>query len=66
MAGQPLTIDEPLRTIVGYQLLVLLPVAAMLSTFLFARTGSVWPGAFVNGFWVTAYVVASQATQYPL
>jgi len=66
MAGQPLTIDEPLRTIVAYQLLVLLPVAAMLSTFLFARTGSVWPGAFVNGFWVTAYVVASQATQYPL
>ncbi len=65
-AGQPLTIVEPLRTIVGYQVLVLLPLAAMLSTYLFARTGSVWPGAFVNGFWVTAYIVASQATQFAL
>jgi pimeloyl-ACP methyl ester carboxylesterase len=62
--GQPLTILEPLRTIVAYQFIVLLPVAAMLSTYLFARTGSVWPGAFVNGFWVTAYIVASQATQF--
>ena len=66
VAGQPLTVPEPLRTIVGYQLLVLLPVAAMLSTYLFARTGSIWPGAFVNGFWVTAYIVASQATQFAL
>ena len=64
MAAQPLTYDEPLRTIVAYQFVVLLPVAAMLSTYLFAKTGSVWPGAFVNGFWVTAYIVASQATQF--
>ncbi len=62
--GQPITILEPLRTIVAYQFIVLLPVAAMLSTYLFARTGSVWPGAWVNGFWVTAYIVASQATQF--
>ncbi|TVR92386.1 MAG: alpha/beta hydrolase, partial [Trueperaceae bacterium] len=62
--AQPLTILEPLRTIVAYQFIVLLPVAAMLSTYLFARTGSIWPGAFVNGFWVTAYIVASQATQF--
>ena len=66
LMGQPLTVVEPLRTIVAYQILVLLPVAAMLSTYLFARTGSVWPGAFVNGFWVTAYLVAGQATQYAL
>ena len=60
--GQPLTVPEPLRTIVAYELVVLLPVAAMVSTYLFARTGSVWPGAFVNGFWITAYLVAGQAT----
>jgi hypothetical protein len=42
--------------------LFLLPVAAMLSTFLFERTGSVWPGAWVNGMFVTWYIVASQAT----
>jgi len=63
-ASQPLALGEPLRTIVAYQFVVLLPVAAMLSTYLFARTGSVWPGAFVNGFWVSAYIVASQATQF--
>jgi pimeloyl-ACP methyl ester carboxylesterase len=60
--GQPLAVPEPLRTIQAYELVVLLPVAAMLSTYLFARTGSVWPGAFVNGFWITAYLVAGQAT----
>jgi pimeloyl-ACP methyl ester carboxylesterase len=62
VAGQALTVAEPLRTLMAYQFLVVLPVAAMLSTYLFARTGSVWPGAFVNGLWVTAYLVASQAT----
>jgi len=32
----------------------------------FGRTGSSWPGAFVNGFWVTASIVASQAPQVAL
>ena len=62
-AGQPLVIEEPLLTIVAFQVLFLLPVAALLSTYLFARTGSVWPGAWVNGMLVTWYVVAGQATQ---
>lgn len=61
-AGQPLVIVEPLLTIVAFQVLFLMPVAALLSTFLFARTGSVWPGAWVNGMLVTWYIVAGQAT----
>ncbi len=60
--GDPLPFGEPLLTIVAIQLLFLMPVAAMLSTYLFQRTGSVWPAAWVNGLWITWYVVASQAT----
>lgn len=64
--GGPLPFGEPLLTIVAFQLLFLMPVTAMLSTYLFRRTGSVWPGAWVNGMLVTWYVVASQATHVPL
>jgi hypothetical protein len=62
LTGEPLPFGEPLLTIVAFQLLFLLPVAATLSTYLFRRTGSVWPGAWVNGMLVAWYVVASQAT----
>lgn len=64
-SGQPLPFDEPLWTIIAIQVVFLLPVAAMLSTYLFERTGSVWPGAWVNGMFVTWYVVAGQATHVP-
>jgi pimeloyl-ACP methyl ester carboxylesterase len=64
-AGQPLPFAEPLLTIIAFQVVFLLPVAAMLSTFLFERTGSIWPGAWVNGMFVTWYIVAGQATHVP-
>jgi dienelactone hydrolase len=64
-SGQPLPFDQPLWTIIAIQVVFLLPVAAMLSTYLFERTGSVWPGAWVNGMFVTWYVVAGQATHVP-
>ena len=62
-SGQPLVIVEPLLTIVAFQVVFLLPLAAMLSTYVFERTGSVWPGAWLNGLLVTWYLVAGQATQ---
>ena len=62
-SGQPLVIVEPLNTIVAFQVVFLLPLAAMLSTYVFERTGSVWPGAWLNGMLVTWYIVAGQATQ---
>jgi hypothetical protein len=31
-------------------------LAALLSTYLFARTGSVWPGALVNALWLAGYL----------
>ncbi|MDF1522457.1 MAG: alpha/beta fold hydrolase [Trueperaceae bacterium] len=63
-SGRPLPFGEPLLTIVAFQLLFLMPVTAMLSTYLFQRTGSVWPGAWTNGLLVTWYVIASQATHF--
>lgn len=62
LSGQPLPFGEPLLTIVAFQVLFLMPVTALLSTYLFQRTGSVWPAAWVNGLLVTWYLVASQAT----
>lgn len=62
LSGQPLPLGQPLLTIVAIQLLVLLPVTGMLSTYLFEHTGKIWPGAFTNALFVTWFVVASQAT----
>lgn len=66
LSGRPLPLGEPLLTIVAFQLLVLLPVAGMLSTYLFRKTGRIWPGAFANGLFIAWYVVASQATHVAL
>jgi hypothetical protein len=66
LSGQPLPLGEPLLTIVAFQLLVLLPVTGMLSSYLFEKTGSIWPGAFANALFISWYVVASQATHVAL
>jgi hypothetical protein len=62
LSGRPLPLGEPLLTIVAFQLLVLLPLTGMLSTYLFEKTGKIWPGAFANALLVAWYLVASQAT----
>ena len=38
---------------------------ALVGTFTYRRTGSIFPGVFINTLIVTWYVVAGQATQYP-
>ena len=48
------------------QFLPLMIMAAIISTWFFERTGRVWAGAFVNGFFVTWYIVAGQAIQFPI
>lgn len=62
LSGHPLPFGEPLLTIVAFQVVVLLPLAGMLSTYLFRLTGRVWAGAFTSALFVTWYIVASQAT----
>jgi len=62
--GSLLTPDEPLNTIVMIQFVPLLFIVAVISTFTHRRTGSYLPGAFINGLFVTWYIVAGQATQF--
>lgn len=64
LSGQPLPLGQPLYTILGFQFLVLLPIAGMLSTYFFHYTGRVWTGAFASALFVGWYLAASQATHY--
>lgn len=56
--------DAHLLTILGFQLLFVLPVTGLISTFFFRETGHVYAGAFVNGLFVTWLLVGGQATHY--
>lgn len=62
--GMLLTPAEPLNTIVMIQFVPLLSIVALISTYTWRRTGSYLPGALINTLFVSAYVVAGQATQY--
>jgi len=63
-AGGTLAIaSQPLLTIVAIQFAPLMCFVGMLVTFLYQRSGSVWPGTFLVSMLVTWYVVAGTATQ---
>jgi pimeloyl-ACP methyl ester carboxylesterase len=55
---------QALLTIVALQFVVLLPIAAIISTRYFMATGQLYVGAFINGLFVTWLIVAGQATHY--
>jgi pimeloyl-ACP methyl ester carboxylesterase len=55
--------SQPLLTIVAIQFVPLMILIGCVSTWSFYRTGSVYPGGFINGLFVCWYVVAGQATQ---
>lgn len=55
----------PLETIIMHQFVPLMIFIALIGTFTYRRTGSIFPGVFINTLVVTWYVVAGQATQYP-
>ena len=55
----------PLETIIMHQFVPLMVFIALVSTFTYRRTGSIYPGVFINTLVVTWYVVAGQATQHP-
>ncbi len=64
LTGDTLAIaSQPLLTIVAIQFAPLMVLVACISTWFFYRTGSVYPGGFINGLFVCWYVVAGQATQ---
>ncbi len=62
--GQLLTPSEPLNTIVMFQFVPLLLIAALIGTYTYRRTASYVPGALINAMFVSWYVVAGQATQF--
>jgi hypothetical protein len=64
--GTLATPDEPLWTIISYQLLPLMIISGLVLSFFNRRTGSVYPGAFATAMLVTWIVVASQATHVAL
>ncbi|SMQ61302.1 alpha/beta hydrolase fold [Devosia lucknowensis] len=65
-AGHLFMFSDPLMTVVAIQFLPLMAIIAFLSTFTYRRTGSYLPGAFINALFVTWYIVAGQATQFPV
>ncbi|MGV8855291.1 MAG: alpha/beta hydrolase family protein [Devosia sp.] len=64
--GHLSSMNEPLNTVIAIQFLPLLTIVAFLSTYAWRRTGSYLPGAFINALFVTWYIVAGQATQFPV
>jgi len=65
LMGGTLTIpSESLWTIIAFQLLPIMTIVAVVSTYFYRRTGHVYVGAFTSGLLVTWIVVASQATHF--
>jgi len=64
--GSLLNANQPLNTIVAIQFLPLMILASIFSTWFYEKTGRVYAGAFVNALFVTWYIVAGQAIQFPL
>ncbi|MDQ2716054.1 MAG: alpha/beta hydrolase [Chloroflexota bacterium] len=58
------TADQPLLTIVAFQFVPVYIIVAAISTYFFRKTGRIYAGAFINGFFITALIVASTATQF--
>ncbi|GGX38935.1 alpha/beta hydrolase family protein [Saccharospirillum salsuginis] len=64
LGGSMTIASEPLWTIIAFQFLPLMTIAAIVFTVAYRATGTVYTGAFINGLLVTGIVVASQATHY--
>jgi hypothetical protein len=60
------TPDQPLLSIVAYQFLPVYIIIASISTYFFYKTGRIYAGAFINALFITALLVASTATQFPV
>jgi pimeloyl-ACP methyl ester carboxylesterase len=66
LSGAVLPLGEPLLTILAFQFVPLLAIAALVSTYFFHRTGHVYVGACFNALFITWYIVAGQATHVAL
>ncbi|WP_164927982.1 hypothetical protein [Deinococcus radiodurans] len=64
--GQLFTPGEPLNVIVAIQFLPILAILGVFMTYFARRTDRPYLGAFVSVLFLTWYIVAGQATQFPL
>lgn len=64
MGGTLLIASEPLWSIITFQFVPLMTIAAVVFTVAYRVTGRVYTGAFINAMIVTWVMVASQATHY--
>lgn len=64
LSGGTMPFGEALLTIVAFQVVPLLTIVALISTFFFRLTGRIYVGAFINAMLITWIIVAGQATQY--
>jgi hypothetical protein len=55
---------EPLLTIVAFQVVPLLTIVALVSTYFYRKTGHIYVGAFLNAMLITWIIVAGQATHF--
>ncbi|PKO12844.1 MAG: alpha/beta hydrolase [Chloroflexi bacterium HGW-Chloroflexi-10] len=55
---------EPLWTIIAFQFLPLMSIAALVQTYFYRKTGHVYVGAFMSAMIITWIVVASQAIHF--
>ena len=66
LTGSLLTPNQPLNTIVMIQFVPLLTIVGIITTYTYRRTASYVPGALICGLFVSWYIVAGQATQFPV
>ncbi len=65
LSGNPLPLGEPLLTIVAFQFVPLLTIAAIWMTWFFRKTGTIYVGAFTAASFIVWVIVAGQATHFP-
>lgn len=64
LAGGTLPLGEPLLTIVAFQFVPLLTIAAVVMTYFFYKTGTIYTGALISAMFITWVIVAAQATHF--
>ncbi len=64
--GALFTPSEPLNVIVAIQFLPILAILGVFMSYFARNTARVYTGAFVSALFVTWYIVAGQATQFPI
>lgn len=63
--GNPAPFGEALLTVVAFQFIPLLTIVAIMMTFFFRRTGTIYVGAIASTLFITWVIVAGQATHFP-